>query len=87
MCVSGGAPVLIDSYPSEEVFTRVPELAHHPDPVLRQLDVLLDDDLLYQPVRADLSERYPLTLVAGRRSTPGEVDTPEATHIRYRVRR
>jgi transposase, IS5 family len=58
--------------PPEDVFARVPELAQHTDPVLRQLDVLLDDDRLYQQVRADLGRRYPLTLVAGRHSTPGE---------------
>jgi len=64
--------MLIDAYPPEDVFARVPELAQHTDPVLRQLDILLDDDLLYQQVRADLGRRYPLTLVAGRHSTPGE---------------
>jgi len=64
--------MLIDSYPSEDVFARVPELAHHTDPVLRQLDALLEDDRLYQQVRADLGRRYPLTMVAGCHSTPGE---------------
>jgi IS5 family transposase len=64
--------MLIDCYPYEDVFARVPELAQQTDPVLRQLDGLLDDDLLYQQVRADLGTRYPLTLVAGRHSTPGE---------------
>ena len=71
-CTVGGGPMLIDSYPSEDVFARVPELAHHTDPMLRQLDALLEDDRLYQQVRADLGRRYPLTLVAGRHSTPGE---------------
>src|SRR5689334_21077131 len=64
--------MLVDRYPFEEVFARVPELAQHTDPVLRQLDHLLDDDALYQRVRADLGKRYPLTLVLGRHSTPGE---------------
>lgn len=64
--------MLIDHYPYEDVFARVPELAQHTDPVLRQLDHLLDDDALYQRVRADLGRRYPLTLVQGRHSTPGE---------------
>lgn len=64
--------MLIDRYPYEDVFARVPELAHQTDPVLRQLDGLLDDDQLYRQVRADLGQRYPLTLVAGRHSTPGE---------------
>ena len=64
--------MLVDRYPFEDVFARVPELAQHTDPVLRQLDHLLDDDALYQQVRADLGRRYPLTLVQGRHSTPGE---------------
>ena len=65
--------MLVDRYPFEDVFARVPELAQHTDPVLRQLDHLLDDDALYQQVRADLGRRYPLTLDQGRHSTPGEV--------------
>ncbi len=64
--------MLIDHYPYEDVFVRVPELANQTDPVLRQLDRLLDDDILYIQVRADLGKRYPLTLVHGRHSTPGE---------------
>ncbi|HEX8919346.1 MAG TPA: transposase, partial [Chloroflexota bacterium] len=65
--------MLIDRYPYEDVFARVPELAHRTDPVLRQLDRLLEDDHLYRQVRSDLGKRYPLTLVQGRHSTPGEV--------------
>ena len=30
--------MLIDQYPSDDVFARVPHLAQHTDPVLRQLD-------------------------------------------------
>jgi len=65
--------MLIDRYPAEDVFARVPELAEQTDPVLRQLDRLLDDDQLYGQVRADLAHRYRLTPVHGRHSTPGEV--------------
>jgi IS5 family transposase len=65
--------MLIDRYPSEDVFARVPELADQTDPVLLQLDHLLDDDGLYQQVRADLVRRYRLTPVHGRHSTPAEV--------------
>jgi IS5 family transposase len=64
--------MLIDCYPYEDIFARVPELAHQIDPVLQQLDRLLDDDQLYRQVRADLGKRCPLTLVHGRHSTPGE---------------
>lgn len=65
--------MLIDRYPAEDVFARVPELAGQTDPVLVQLDRLLDDDLLFQRVRADLVRRHRLTAVHGRHSTPAEV--------------
>lgn len=64
--------MLIDRYPPEDVFARVPELANQADPVLMQLDRLLEDDRLYQQVRADLVHRYRLTAVHGRHSTPAE---------------
>lgn len=64
--------MLIDRYPPEDVFARVPELADQTDPVLVQLDRLLEDDQLYQQVRADLVRRYRLTAVHGRHSTPAE---------------
>jgi transposase, IS5 family len=65
--------MLIDRYPVEDVFARVPELADQTDPVLLQLDWLLDDDRLFAQVRADLVQRYRLTAVHGRHSTPAEV--------------
>jgi IS5 family transposase len=64
--------MLVDRSPWEAVFARVPELAYQTDPVLQQLDHLLEDEALYQRVRVDLGQRYPLTLVQGRHSTPGE---------------
>ncbi len=36
-----GVAMLIDHYPYEDVFARVPELAYRTDPVLQQLDRLL----------------------------------------------
>ena len=48
--------MLIDKHPSEDVFARVPEVAAQTDPVLKQLDRLLDDDELYQQVRDEPSE-------------------------------
>jgi transposase, IS5 family len=65
--------MLVDRYVPEDVFARVPELADQTDPVLVQLDRLLDDDELYAQVRADLAHRYRLTPVHGRHSTPAEV--------------
>src|SRR5215469_6891099 len=65
--------MLIDRYEPEDVFARVPELADQTDPVLVQLDHLLDDDQLYAQVRADLAHRYRFTPVHARHSTPAEV--------------
>jgi IS5 family transposase len=65
--------MLIDASPQEDVFARVPDVAAQTDPVLKQLDVLLEDDELYQRVREDLGTRYKQTKVHGRHSTPVEV--------------
>jgi len=43
------------------------------DAQLAHIDQLLDDDELYQIVRQDLEQRYPLTRSTGRPSTPVEV--------------
>jgi len=40
----------IDRHEPEDVFARVPELAGQTGPVLRRLDALLDDDVLYGTV-------------------------------------
>jgi IS5 family transposase len=65
--------MLVDCYVREDVFAQVPELAAEIDPVLKQLDTLLDDDEMYQQVRADFGKRHRYTLVHGRHSTPVEV--------------
>jgi IS5 family transposase len=65
--------MLVDRYEPEDVFARVPEVAAQTDPVLKELDHLLEDDELYRQVRADLGKRYRYTLVHGRHSTPVEV--------------
>jgi len=71
--------MLVDRDEHEDVFARVPELADQTDPVLVELDRLLDDeddlyqDDLYQQVRRDRVRRYRLPPVPGRHSTPGEV--------------
>jgi IS5 family transposase len=65
-----GAP--LTGNPMEDGFARVPELAARADPVPRQLDPLLEDDPLFQLVRADLVGRYPHTADHGRHSTPAE---------------
>ncbi len=65
--------MLIDCYGPEDVFARVPEVAATTDPVLKHLDILLEDDALFSQVKADLARRHPRTLGCGRHSTPEEV--------------
>ena len=65
--------MLVDRYAREDVFAQVPELAADIDPVLTQLDWLLEDDDLYQQVRADFGRRHRQTQKHGRHSTPVEV--------------
>jgi len=64
--------MLIDRYAPEDVFAPVPELAGQTDPELKQLDRLLDDDQLFEQVKADLARRFPHTADRGRHSTPVE---------------
>src|SRR6266700_179010 len=65
--------MLVDRYQAEDVFAHVPQMAQRIDPVLKELDQVLDDDLLYRQVRADFGKRHQYTLVHGRHSTPVEV--------------
>jgi IS5 family transposase len=65
--------MLIDRYPKEDIFARVPKMTERIDPVLQQLDQLLDDDEVYHQVRNDFGKRHRYTLVHGRHATPVEV--------------
>ena len=65
--------MLRDRYTPMNLFTLVPTLRLALDPVLTQLDRLLDDDTLFQAVKADLARRRPRTRTDGRPSTPVEV--------------
>src|SRR5260370_40781486 len=65
--------MLIDRYPKEEIFARVPKMTQRIDPVLQHLDRLLDDDELYQQGRNDFAKRHRYPLVQGRHSTAAEV--------------
>ena len=49
------------------------EVAAKTPALLKQLNLLLDDDELLEQVRADLARRYRLTTLHGRHSTPVEV--------------
>ena len=65
--------MLRDRYQPMNIFERVPALSLAMDPVLSQLDRLLDDDTLFQALKADLAKRRPRTPTDGRPSTPVEV--------------
>ena len=65
--------MLRDRYEPMDVFAVVPALSVTLDRVLAQLDTLLDDDTLFQAVKADLAKRFPRTRSDGRPSTPVEV--------------
>jgi transposase, IS5 family len=65
--------MLRDRYKAMDLFALVPILSLAMEPVLAQLDRLLDDDVLFQRVKADLRRRAPHTATRGRPSTPVEV--------------
>jgi IS5 family transposase len=65
--------MLRNRYNRTDLFALVPQLGLRFEPQLEQLDRLLDDDELFERVRADLARRYPKTGSRGRPSTPVEV--------------
>jgi transposase, IS5 family len=65
--------MLRDRYAPVDLFALMPALTLQFEPVLARLDALLDDDTLFQAVRADLACRHPHTCQTGRPSTPVEV--------------
>ncbi len=65
--------MLRDRHEIDKFFLDILALTSELDPVLAHIDVLLDDDELYQRVRGDFARRYPKTLQTGRNSTPVEV--------------
>ena len=65
--------MLRDCYEPMNLFERIPTLSMQLDPILAQIATLLDDDTLFQAVKADLLRRFPHTADEGRPSTPVEV--------------
>src|SRR5215470_1884112 len=65
--------MLRDRYEPMNVLALVSAPGMELDPILTELDYLLDDDVLFQTVKADLAQRHPRTLTDGRPSTPVEV--------------
>ena len=56
-----------------DLFALVPALELRFEPELAELDRLLEDDQIFQQIKADLSRRRPHTTETGRPSTPVEV--------------
>src|SRR5512142_451367 len=65
--------MLRERYAKRNLFEEIEGISLGMEPVLTQLDRLLDEDALFRAVKGDLSQRYPKTLVTGRGSTPVEV--------------
>jgi IS5 family transposase len=65
--------MLRERYAKWNLFEEIEGIRLEMEPVLTALDKLLDEDALFGAVKGDLSQRYPKTLVTGRRSTPVEV--------------
>jgi transposase, IS5 family len=65
--------MLQDRYETDKLFESILTLTNQMDPVLAQIDQLLEDEVLYQLIRNDLANRYPMTEQTGRNSTPVEV--------------
>jgi IS5 family transposase len=65
--------MIVDRYDPINLFELVPKLNFEMEPELAQLDRLLDDDAIFEKVKADLCRRYPNSARLGRHSTPVEV--------------
>ena len=65
--------MIVDRYDPIYLFELVPKLELEMEPELARLDGLLDDDVIFERVRADLRGRYPNSARLGRHSTPVEV--------------
>ncbi len=65
--------MIVDRYERVNLLEMVPKLTLEMEPKLAQLDRLLEDDVLFTKVKADLSKRYPNSSTLGRHSTPVEV--------------
>ena len=65
--------MIVDRYEPVNLFALIPQRYASLEPQVQELDYLLDDDEIFQRVRADLARRYPHSLTKGRHSTPVEV--------------
>ena len=65
--------MIVDRHQHRDLFAMLPELRLEMEPELAHLDTLLEDDFLFERVKADLCRRHPNSATLGRHSTPVEV--------------
>jgi len=65
--------MLRDNYAEDKVFAEIIQLVPQMETGLAAIDQYLEDDELFQLIRADFSKRWKNTLLTGRNSTPVEV--------------
>lgn len=65
--------MLRDSYKMDKFFVEIQEMTSEMEPELAWIDQVLEDEVIYQMVKTDLSCRYPKTRQTGRGSSPVEV--------------
>jgi IS5 family transposase len=70
---TGLSLMLRDRYEIDKFFVDIQELTSEMEPELAAIDAVLDDEGIYQTIKADLAQRYPKTQQTGRGSTPVEV--------------
>src|SRR5579884_2297451 len=69
---SEALPMIVTSYPAEDLYALIPDALQYHDPLLVALDPLIDEAMVAQ-VRADVCRRWPQSATRGRPSTPAEV--------------
>jgi IS5 family transposase len=70
---TGATLMIVDRHDPINLCEMVPKLKLQFEPELVELDRLLEDDELFELVKADLLKRYPHSEKLGRHSTPVEV--------------
>src|SRR5882757_7688384 len=73
LCFGGRCPMIRDRYEPENLLDLIPSFSMQMEPLLVKLDVLLEDDVVFNKVKDDLARRYARTRIDGRPSTPVEV--------------
>ena len=65
--------MLQDRYETDKLFDNILKLTNQMDPVLAEIDQLLEDEALYQLIRNDLAKRYPQTEATGMHNVDADI--------------